>query len=367
MIAAVADCSQPACDRFTCRGRDLRFWLSRFYPFCRFVPLPHAGSDFDLLFVFDTAVFPKINDKSGGELLHWLKRQGNSRGGLFAPAGKPFFIVGRSYFKSECLVLEAGIFRSLRAQTQTERLEFKNPIAVCDPLQEPQKIEAALVAWQIRHLQKNGVTVENFGNFYLEGLPPIGRNSMIGSGVTIKGDCRIGKNVTICANSYIENSRIGDRCVILPGAVIRDSIVEEDVQLGPYCHLRNGSLVKKGAKMGNFVEMKKSVLGRGSKAMHLTYIGDAQIGKKVNIGAGTITCNYDGEKKNPTTIGDNVFIGSGTELVAPVTIHSDSYVGAGSTITEDVPRNALAVARQRQKNILGWVLRKRKKKNPPRP
>jgi bifunctional UDP-N-acetylglucosamine pyrophosphorylase / glucosamine-1-phosphate N-acetyltransferase len=201
----------------------------------------------------------------------------------------------------------------------------------------------------------------------MEGLPAIGRNSRIGSGVTIKGDCRIGKSVMIGANSHIENSRVGDRCVILPGTVISDSILEQDVQLGPYCHLRNGSLVKKGAKMGNFVEMKKSVMGRGSKAMDLSYIGDAKVGRKVNIGAGTITCNYDGEKKNPTTIGDNVFIGSGTELVAPVTVHSNSYVGAGSTITEDVPRNALALARQRQKNIPGWVLRKKGKKAPPRP
>jgi len=367
MIAAVADCSQPAGERFTCRGRDLRFWLARFFPFCRFVSLPHAESDFDLLFVFDTVIFPNISDEFGRELRQWLKLHGHSLAGLFTPAGKPFFIVSKSFLKSERLVLKPGIFRSLRAQNQAECLEFKNAITICQPLQEPQKAEAALVAWQIRQLQKHGVAVENFANFCLEGLPLVGRGSLIGSGVTIKGDCRIGRNVTIAANSYIENSRIGDRCVILPGTVIRDSVVEADAQLGPYCHLRNGALVKKGAKMGNFVEMKKSVLGRGSKAMHLTYIGDARIGKKVNIGAGTITCNYDGEKKNPTTIGDNVFIGSGTELVAPVTIHSDSYIGAGSTITEDVPRNALAVARQRQKNIPGWVLRKRKKKKPSRP
>lgn len=367
MITAVADCSRPACDRFTCRGRDLRFWLTQVYPFCRFVSLPYSAADFDLLFVFDTVVFPVIGDKTALELRRWLKRPGISRGELFTPAGKPFFIVSKSYLKSERLVLRPGIFRSLRAQPRTERLEFKDAVPVFDPLLEPQKIETALVAWQIRQLQKNGVAIENFGNFCLEGLPPIGRNSRIGSGVTIKGDCRIGKEVTIGANSYIENSRIGDRCIILPGAIIRDSIVEADVQLGPYCHLRNGSLVKKGAKMGNFVEMKKSVLGRGSKAMHLTYIGDARVGKKVNIGAGTITCNYDGEKKNPTTIGDNVFIGSGTELVAPVTVHSGSYVGAGSTITEDVPRNSLAIARQRQKNIPGWVLRKRKKKTQTRP
>jgi bifunctional UDP-N-acetylglucosamine pyrophosphorylase/glucosamine-1-phosphate N-acetyltransferase len=107
--------------------------------------------------------------------------------------------------------------------------------------------------------------------------------------------------------------------------------------------------------------MKKSVLGQGSKAMHLTYIGDAQVGKNVNIGAGTITCNYDGVKKNPTIIEDNVFIGSGTELVAPLMVHRNSYIGAGSTITEDVPQNALALARQRQTNIPNWVLRKKKK------
>jgi len=367
MIAAVADSSQPASGHFTCRGRDLRFWLACYFPFCRFVTLPCSPADFDLVLVFDTAIFPGSSEGFAQELRRWLKKREKSTAGLFTPPGKSFFIAGRSFFKKERLALAPGIFRSLRAQTQVECLEFASPIEAIDPLRESQKLDAALAAWQIRHLQKNGIAVENYSNFYLEGLPPIGRGSLLGSGVAIKGDCRIGRSVTIGANSYIENSRIGDRCVILPGTIIRDSIVESDVHLGPYCHLRNGALVKKGAKMGNFVEMKKSVLGRGSKAMHLTYIGDARIGRKVNIGAGTITCNYDGEKKNPTTIGDNVFIGSGTELVAPVTIHSDSYVGAGSTITEDVPRYALAVARQRQKNIPGWVTRKRKKKSSTRP
>ena len=216
-----------------------------------------------------------------------------------------------------------------------ERLEFASPIEAIDPLREPQKLDAALAAWQIRHLQKNGITVENYSNFYLEGLPPIGRGSLLGSGVAIKGDSRIGRSVTIGANSYIENSRIGDRCVILPGTIIRDSIVESDVHLGPYCHLRNGALVKKGAKMGNFVEMKKSVLGRDSKAMHLTYIGDARIGRKVNIGAGTITCNYDGEKKNPTTIGDNVTIGATAVVMSGVTIGDGAIVSAGALVLKD--------------------------------
>jgi bifunctional UDP-N-acetylglucosamine pyrophosphorylase/glucosamine-1-phosphate N-acetyltransferase len=240
-------------------------------------------------------------------------------------------------------------------------LELAEPFTCLDARRERHAVEAAITALQLDWLRQKGARVESGGNFFLEGLPPVGRGSLIGFGVVIKGDCRIGRNVTIYPNCFIENSRIGDGCTLLPGSIVRDSILEKHVQLGPYCHVRNGSLVRRGAKMGNFVEMKKSVLGPGSKAMHLSYLGDATIGGKVNIGAGTITCNYDGKKKNPTTIGDRVFIGSGTELVAPVTVNSDSYVGAGSTITEDVPRHALAVARQRQKNIPGWVLRKKKK------
>jgi len=147
----------------------------------------------------------------------------------------------------------------------------------------------------------------------------------------------------------------------LPGSVVTDSILEENVRIGPYTHLRNGAVVKKGAKMGNFVEMKKSVLGEGSKSMHLTYIGDAEIGEKVNIGAGTITCNFDGVKKNKTVIEDGVFIGSGVELVAPVVIRKNSYVGAGSTITHEVPEDSLAVARGKQRNMPGWVKRKKHK------
>jgi bifunctional UDP-N-acetylglucosamine pyrophosphorylase/glucosamine-1-phosphate N-acetyltransferase len=242
-------------------------------------------------------------------------------------------------------------------------LALKHPIHAYRPATEPREIEGAVIDLQISRLRKNGVRIEDYGHFYMDGLMAIGKNTQVGPGVVIKGESKIGKNVRIYPNCFIENSEIGDDCLILPGAIIRDSIVEKAVQLGPYCHLRNGSLAKNGAKIGNFVEMKKSLMGQGSKAMHLTYIGDARVGKKTNIGAGTITCNYDGEKKNPTTIGDNVFIGSGSELVAPVTIHSGSYIAAGSTITEDVPQNALAVARQRQRNIPNWVLRKRKKKS----
>jgi acetyltransferase-like isoleucine patch superfamily enzyme len=367
MIAAVVDSGRRSADRFSCRGRELGFWLERFFPFCRFLSLPQRGLGFDHVLVFSLSRFPEISDACSRKLRVWLRNHTASTREMYAPEGKPFFIASRSFLKAKGITLKQGIFNELRSISGVASLALRDPVPVFDARREPQRIEAAVTALQVRLLKRRGVAIENLGNIFLEGLPAIGRGSLIGTGVTIKGDCRIGRRVTLYANCFIENSRIGDGCVILPGSVIRDSILEKDVQLGPYCHLRNGSLVRRGAKMGNFVEMKKSVLGRGSKAMHLSYIGDAHVGMKVNIGAGTITCNYDGVKKNPTRIGDNVFIGSGTELVAPVTIHSDSYVGAGSTITEDVPRHALAVARQRQKNIAGWVLRKRKKTKHPRP
>jgi tetrahydrodipicolinate N-succinyltransferase len=362
MIAAVVDCSQPAHDKIIFRDCDLRYWLAHFYPFCSFFPLPPAERKYDILFIFATAGFPAGTEIAIRELRRWLKNQDSSKPWLYAPENTPFFIASKAFFSKQNIKLKPGIFNWLRASKKAGHLALTHAIPVFHPEKEPRKIESAVIDLQISHLQKSGARIDDYGHFFMTGLMPIGKNTSIGSGVVIKGESRIGKNVRIYPNCFIENSHIGDQCLVLPGTIIRDSIIEKNVQLGPYCHLRNGSLVKKGAKMGNFVEMKKSILGQGSKAMHLTYIGDAQVGKKVNIGAGTITCNYDGNKKNPTFIEDNVFIGSGSELVAPVTVHRNSYIGAGSTITEDVPQNALAVARQRQKNIPGWVLRKRKKK-----
>ena len=362
MIAAVVDCPQPAHNKLSFRDRDLKFWLIHFYPFCSFLTLPHSQIDFDFLFIFNSTEFPACSEKSGREIQGWLKNQDKSKPWLYAPENMPFFIASKAFFSKQSSKLKPGIFKWLRAKEKITPLILKHPIPVFHPATNPQLIETTVIGLQINRLHKNGVRIEDYGNFFMAGIVPIGKNTTIGSGVVIKGESRIGKNVQIYPNCFIENSHIGDQCVILPGSIIRDSVIEKNVQLGPYCHLRIGSLVKKGAKIGNFVEMKKSVFGQDSKAMHLSYIGDAQVGKKVNIGAGTITCNYDGTKKNPTVIEDHVFIGSGTELVAPVTVHRSSYIAAGSTITEDVPQNSLAVARQRQKNIPNWVLRKKKKK-----
>jgi bifunctional UDP-N-acetylglucosamine pyrophosphorylase/glucosamine-1-phosphate N-acetyltransferase len=148
---------------------------------------------------------------------------------------------------------------------------------------------------------------------------------------------------------------LGNGVLVRNGCVVKESILEDTVSVGPFTHLRAGTVLKKEVRIGNFVEIKKSELGKGSKATHLSYIGDAEIGKGVNIGAGTITCNYDGNKKSKTVIGDGVFVGSDTQLVAPVKVGRKAMIAAGSTITRDVPPGALAINRVQQENKTGWV------------
>src|SRR5262249_37877716 len=170
-----------------------------------------------------------------------------------------------------------------------------------------------------------------------------------------------GEETTIHSFSRISNSNMGARCVVLEGCIVVDSTVGEDVSVGPYAHLRMGTTVDSTAKVGNFVEIKKSALGAGTKSMHLAYLGDATIGKNVNIGAGVITCNYDGFNKHPTVVEDGAFVGTDSQLIAPVRVGKDAYVAAGSSITDDVPSESLAIARGRQVIKEGWV-KKRKGK-----
>ena len=172
--------------------------------------------------------------------------------------------------------------------------------------------------------------------------------------VIVEGDVTLGNNVEIGANCILRNCTIADNAVIEANSIIEEARVGEACTVGPYARLRPGAVMQKNAKVGNFVEMKKAVLGEGAKANHLTYLGDAEVGAKANIGAGTITCNYDGVNKSKTVIGENAFIGSNSSLVAPVNIGKGATVGAGSVITSTVDEAALAVARGKQRNIPNW-------------
>ena len=187
----------------------------------------------------------------------------------------------------------------------------------------------------------------------------IGEDTTLYPNVYLEGRTTIGRGSIIYPNVRIRNSEIGKKVVIMDSTVIEDSRIRDRASVGPFARLRPGSDVGSEARIGNFVELKKTVIGKGSKASHLSYLGDSTVGKDVNIGAGTITCNYDGMKKHATEIEDNVFIGSDTQLVAPVRIGRGAYVGAGSTITQDVPPLSLAVSRTNQRTIEGWALKRK--------
>jgi len=284
-----------------------------------------------------------------------------SKSEIFSLQDSPFFLLSKETIKKYSLRIGKGICKNLSKNSNVKILDLKENYRVLNVKKNLKKVEEIIVNFQIDDFVKQQIFIDDYANFYVEGKVVVGKGSKISSGVVIKGNSKIGKNVTVYPSSFIENSVIADDSVVLPSCVIRDSILEKGAQVGPYTHLRAGSIIKSGGKAGNFVEMKKSVLGRGSKSMHLSYIGDTTVGENVNIGAGTITCNYDGTHKHHTKINDNVFIGSGTELVAPVEVGKNSHIGAGSTITEDVPADSLAIARTRQVNKKDWVKKKKKK------
>lgn len=196
---------------------------------------------------------------------------------------------------------------------------------------------------------RNGVTFVNPTATYIEADVEIGQDTLIESGVSLKGNTKIGSHSTIGSNSEIISSNIADH-VEIRQSVLEFANVEENVTVGPFAHLRAKSVLKEGAHIGNFVEVKNSVVGKNSKAGHLTYIGDADIGTDVNVGCGTVFVNYDGKNKFRSTIGNDVFIGSGSNIVAPVTVGDRAIIAAGSTVNSDVPEEALAIARSRQEN-----------------
>ena len=204
-----------------------------------------------------------------------------------------------------------------------------------------------------------GVTMIDPASTWIDAAVTIGRDTVLYPNVTLEGATVIGEDCVLRSSTRLTDCVVGNGVEILDHCLFAASHIEDDAHLGPFVHLRPGVVVRKKAKVGNFVEMKKTDLGEGSKANHLSYLGDAKIGKGVNIGAGTITCNYDGARKFQTVIGDGVFLGSDTQLIAPVTVGAGAIIAAGTTVTEDVPADALVIGRVPQVNRAGWAARRR--------
>jgi len=209
-------------------------------------------------------------------------------------------------------------------------------------------------------LMDSGVTIQLPETVLIDPDVTAGEDTIIEPGVQLLGKTKIGAHCTIRTGSVLTDAILGDHVTVEPHCVVAESRLDDGVIIGPFARLRPNNHLKAGSRIGNFVELKKSTIGEGTKAMHLSYLGDAKIGAKSNIGAGTITCNYDGFHKYPTSIGNKVFIGSDTALVAPVRVGDGAYVGAGSTITDNVPSDGLAIARGRQVNKPGWAAKKRR-------
>jgi len=209
-------------------------------------------------------------------------------------------------------------------------------------------------------LQQAGVTLLDPTRTSIDPGARIGRDSVIYPDVSIEAGTVLGEDCVVRSGTRITGCRIGNGVQIKDHSVLIDSRVGDGAEIGPFAHLRPGSLLGAEARVGNFVELKKTRLGRGSKASHLAYLGDARIGAGCNIGAGTITCNYDGTHKHTTVLDEGVFIGSDAQLVAPVRVRKGAYVAAGTTVTEDVPAGALAIGRARQTNVKGWVARRKR-------
>ena len=343
------------------RGEDLFFWMGRRFKGIDFHHPEQLNPDYEVLVVFDFTRFLDIEPAGIAELKRLFKSQRLSAD-IVSLSGFPLFILSREAIRRHRIRIRKGVCSVLSEKAEIKLAGLKNPYQVWDLIQNPGQVEECITRFQIQQLLKKNIHIDDYRHFYLEGRVSIGSGSRIGSGVVVKGNSRLGRNVSLDAHSYIENTAIGHNCTVLPHCVLRDSILEDDVQVGPYTHLRNQAVIRRGGKAGNFVEIKKTTLGKGAKAMHLSYLGDASIGEQVNIGAGTIICNYDGQKKHTTTIEDRVFIGSGTELIAPLKIGKNSLIAAGSTITEDVPPDSLAIAREVQLTKTDWVKHQRKKK-----
>jgi bifunctional UDP-N-acetylglucosamine pyrophosphorylase/glucosamine-1-phosphate N-acetyltransferase len=230
----------------------------------------------------------------------------------------------------------------------------------CNTRADLAEVDRVFREWKRAELMDAGVTIQLPETVLIDPDVTAGEDTVIEPGVQLLGKTKIGARCTIRTGSVLTDALLGDDVTVEPHCVVAQSRLDDRVIIGPFARLRPDNHLKADARIGNFVELKKSTVGEGTKAMHLTYLGDAKIGTKANIGAGTITCNYDGFHKYPTSIGNKVFIGSDSALVAPVRIGDGAYIAAGSTITENVPADGLGIARGRQVNKPGWASKKRR-------
>lgn len=281
---------------------------------------------------------------NGGDLKRWLAQLTNNN-------------AQGEYYITDIIALAHQEGRRINAvhparASETDGVNNRLQLATLERVYQSEKAEKLLLA---------GVMLRDPARFDLRGVLRHGRDVEIDVNVIIEGEVSLGDRVKIGAGCIIKNSVIGDDCEISPYSVIEDASLAADCTVGPFARLRPGSELAQAAHVGNFVEMKKATLGKGSKAGHLSYLGDAEIGANVNIGAGTITCNYDGANKSKTVIGDNVFVGSDTQLVAPVNVAAGATIAAGTTVMKDVTEAALVYNRKEQNSKASWQRPAKKK------
>jgi bifunctional UDP-N-acetylglucosamine pyrophosphorylase/glucosamine-1-phosphate N-acetyltransferase len=262
----------------------------------------------------------------------------------------------REVYLTDAIAILAGKGETVLAQIAPDPRE----VLGCNTRADLAEVDRIFREWKRNALMAAGVSIQLPETVLIDPEVIAGEDTVIEPAVHLLGKTKIGARCLIRTGSVLTDTVLGDDVIVEPHCVIANSRLDERVTVGPFARLRPDNHLKAGVHIGNFVELKKTVVGEGTKAGHLTYLGDARIGAKSNIGAGTITCNYDGFHKYQTTIGNRVFIGSDTALVAPVRLGDGAYIAAGSTITDNVPAEALAIARGRQANKPGWAAKKRR-------
>jgi bifunctional UDP-N-acetylglucosamine pyrophosphorylase/glucosamine-1-phosphate N-acetyltransferase len=262
----------------------------------------------------------------------------------------------RELYLTDAVAILASKGEGVLAQVAADSRE----VLGCNTRADLAEVDRIFREWKRAELMDAGVTIQLPETVLIDPDVVAGEDTVVEPAVHLLGKTRIGAGCVIRTGSILSDTILGDDVVVEPHCVVSESRLDDRVVIGPFARLRGGTHLKSGARVGNFVEVKKSTIGEGTKAMHLTYLGDAKIGSKTNIGAGTITCNYDGFHKHPTTIGNKVFIGSDSALVAPVRVGDGAFIAAGSTITDNVPSDGLGIARGRQLNKPGWASKKRR-------